>query len=71
MSILWKYLEGNQELMYLSKGNKEQFLNTYKNTFLTNELKNSDYHRCNSWGRKESDTTERLNWTEVNWTIGV
>ena len=19
---------------------------------------------CNSWGRKESDTTERLNWTE-------
>ena len=23
---------------------------------------------CNSWGRKESDTTERLNWTELNWT---
>ena len=22
---------------------------------------------CNSWGRKESDTTERLNWTELNW----
>ena len=22
---------------------------------------------CNSWGRKESDTTERLNWTERNW----
>ena len=21
---------------------------------------------CNSWGRKESDTTERLNWTEWN-----
>ena len=21
---------------------------------------------CNSWGRKESDTTERLNWTEIN-----
>ena len=21
---------------------------------------------CGSWGRKESDTTERLNWTEVN-----
>jgi len=21
---------------------------------------------CNSWGRKESDTTERLNWTEQN-----
>lgn len=41
MSILWKYLEGNQELMYLSKGNKEQFLNTYKNT-LTIELKNSE-----------------------------
>ena len=71
MSILWKYLEGNQELTYLSKGNKEQFLNTYKNTFLTTKLKNSDYHRCNSWGRKESDMTELLNWTEVNWTIGV
>ena len=23
---------------------------------------------CNSWGRKESDTTERLNWTELKWT---
>ena len=21
---------------------------------------------CNSWGRKESDTTEWLNWTELN-----
>ena len=24
---------------------------------------------CNSWGRKESDTTERLNWTELNQNI--
>ena len=24
---------------------------------------------CNSWGRKESDTTERLNWTELNWCL--
>jgi len=23
---------------------------------------------CNSWGHKESDTTERLDWTELNWT---
>ena len=23
---------------------------------------------CDSWGRKESDTTEQLNWTELNWT---
>ena len=23
---------------------------------------------CNSWGRKESDMTERLKWTELNWT---
>ena len=22
---------------------------------------------CNSWGCKESDTTQRLNWTELNW----
>ena len=22
---------------------------------------------CGSWGRKESDMTERLNWTELNW----
>ena len=22
---------------------------------------------CNSWGRKESDTTEQLNWTELTW----
>ena len=22
---------------------------------------------CNSWGHKELDTTERLNWTELNW----
>ena len=24
---------------------------------------------CDSWGRKESDTTERLNWTELYWRI--
>ena len=22
---------------------------------------------CSTWGRKESDTTERLNWAELNW----
>ena len=22
---------------------------------------------CSSWGHRESDTTERLNWTELNW----
>jgi len=26
---------------------------------------------CDSWGRKESDTTEWLNWTELNWNIIV
>ena len=24
---------------------------------------------CDSWGRKESDTTEQLNWTELNWIL--
>ena len=24
---------------------------------------------CGSWGRKESDTTEWLNWTELNWML--
>ena len=24
---------------------------------------------CDSWGRKESDTTEWLNWTELNWSV--
>ena len=24
---------------------------------------------CNSWGHKESDMTERLNWTELNWWL--
>ena len=24
---------------------------------------------CNSWGCKESDTTERLNWTELTWVF--
>ena len=23
---------------------------------------------CNSWGHKELDTTERLNWTKLNWS---
>ena len=23
---------------------------------------------CDSWGRKASDTTEQMNWTELNWT---
>ena len=26
---------------------------------------------CNSWGRKESDTNEGLNWTELNWVEKV
>ena len=26
---------------------------------------------CNSWGRKESDMTEQLNWTELNWIDGT
>ena len=25
---------------------------------------------CNSWGRKESDTSERLNWTELTYILG-
>ena len=25
---------------------------------------------CGSWGCKESDTTEQLNWTELNWNLG-
>ena len=24
---------------------------------------------CGSWGRKELDKTEQLNWTELNWTL--
>ena len=24
---------------------------------------------CNSWGHKESDTTEWLNWTKLNWMV--
>ena len=24
---------------------------------------------CNSWGSKESDTTERPNWAELNWSV--
>ena len=24
---------------------------------------------CDSWGRKELDTTERLNWTDLNWIL--
>ena len=27
-----------------------------------------DLECCSSWGRKESDTTEWLNWTELNWS---
>ena len=26
---------------------------------------------CDSWGCKESDTTELLNWTELNWIMGT
>ena len=24
---------------------------------------------CNSWGRRESNMTEQMNWTELNWSI--
>ena len=26
---------------------------------------------CSSWGRKQSDTTEWLNWTELNWMLSL
>ena len=26
---------------------------------------------CDSWSRKELDTTERLNWTELNWSLKI
>jgi len=26
---------------------------------------------CDSWGHKESDTTERLKWTELNWKLNL
>ena len=26
---------------------------------------------CSLWGHKESDMTEQLNWTELNWMIGL
>ena len=26
---------------------------------------------CSPWGRKELDMTEQLNWTELNWTVGL
>ena len=26
---------------------------------------------CDSWGHKESDTTEWLNWTELNWRLSL
>ena len=26
---------------------------------------------CDSWGGKELDTTEQLNWTELNWSSGM
>ena len=26
---------------------------------------------CDSWGLKELDMTERLNWTELNWTVAT
>ena len=26
---------------------------------------------CSPWGHKESDMTERLNWTELNWKLNI
>ena len=26
---------------------------------------------CNSWGRKESDTTKRLIWSDLMWAVGI
>ena len=26
---------------------------------------------CDSWGHKESDMTEQLNWTELNWPVSA
>ena len=46
-------------------------LKTYILIFFTQLASFFDLGLSDSWGRKESDTTERLNWTELKLTFKI
>jgi len=50
-----RWLDGITDSMDVSLGELEEL------------VMNRGLACCDSWGRKELDTTERMNWTELNW----
>ena len=48
-----RWLDGITDLMYVSLGELQELM-----------MDRGGLACCDSWGRKESDTTERLNWTD-------
>ena len=75
--LIWKYPDAGKDWGQEEKGTTEDDMVGWHHRLNAHEfgwtLGVGDGQRglacCNSWGCKESDMTEWLNWTELNWTL--
>jgi len=74
LGCLVKWLDtwaGSHSIFYGGQKKTQRFVENYKGTEIAGKVRwpgvgdgQGGLACCDSWGRKESDTTERLNWTE-------
>ena len=73
--LIWKYSDAGRDWGQEEKGMTEDEMAGWHHRLDGHEFEwtqgvgdgQGGLACCNSWGRKESDTTEWLNWTELNW----
>ena len=75
--LIWKDLDAGKDWRWEEKGTTEDEMARWHHHLNGHEFEwtpgvgggQGGLACCNSWGHKESDTTEWLNWTELNWCI--